>query len=307
MRESILRVPTRISVMILPAAVAVAALASSSAASAPAAEPTSKASTSQVKFGGTVYENKGESYEQAYHRVRRTYGGSLDAVRMFFPGMPQSWKSIRSKVGRTPLVVSFKADTAGVLAGRYDSRLRQWFRSAPTGHRTYWTYWHEPENDGVDKARYRKAWQHIERIAAATGNHQLRSTLILMCWSLDPKSGRLWKDYYPGDATIDVLGFDCYNTGRRSGVYRDPRSILSPVRRAAGSVGKPWGIAEFGTTVVAADGGQQGRAKWLRGMAGYIRGHGGQFATYFDSYVGYDYRLHDDVSRNAWKDIVQHY
>jgi hypothetical protein len=29
------------------------------------------------------------------------------------------------------------------------------------------------------------------------------------------------------------------------------------------------------------------------------------FATYFDSYVGFDYRLHDATSRNAWRDIVQ--
>jgi len=307
MRESILRVPTRISVMILSAAVAVAALASSSAAGTPVADPTGRASTSKVKFGGTVYENKGESYQQAYDRVSRAYGGSLDAVRMFYPGLPQSWRSIRSKVGQTPLVVSFKADTAGVLAGRYDSRLREWFDHAPTGHRTYWTYWHEPENDAVDKAKYRKAWQHIDALAEAAHNRKLKSTLILMCWSLSPASGRHWKDYYAGGGTIDVLGFDCYNTGRKSGVYRDPKAILAPARRAASSVGKPWGVAEFGSTVVDSDGGQQGRAKWLRGMAGYIRGHGGAFATYFDSNVGFDYRLHDDVSRNAWKDVVQHY
>lgn len=307
MRASFLRVPTRISVMILSAALAVSGLASSPAAGAPVAGPVAKASTSRVQFGGTVFEKKGETYQQAYHRVSRAYGGSLDAVRMFFPGLPASWSSIRAKVHDTPLVVSFKADTAGVLSGRYDRRLRQWFANAPTGHRTWWTYWHEPENDGVDRARYRKAWRHIVALERAAHNRKLRSTLVLMCWTLSPGSGRDWKDYYAGGRTIDVLGFDCYNTGRRSGVYRDPGSILAPARRAAASVGKPWGVAEFGSTVVAADGGARGRARWLRGMAGYVRGHGGAFATYFDSYVGFDYRLHDDVSRNAWKDVVQHY
>jgi hypothetical protein len=315
MRPSILSLPTRVSVMILSATVAVAALVASASAS-PAVQGTSsagaqavagKASTGKVKFGGTVYEQQGESFAEAYDRVSRAYGGSLDAVRMFYPGLPKSWRSIRSKVGSTPLVVSFKADTAGVLSGRYDRRLTQWFEHAPTGHRTFWTYWHEPENDSVDTAKYRQAWKHINALAAAADNPELRSTLILMCWTLSPGSGRDWKDYYAGGRTVDVLGFDCYNTGRRSGVYRDPGSILAPVRKAAASVDKPWGVAEFGSTVVDADGGQQGRATWLRGMADYIRGHGGKFATYFDSFVGFDYRLHDDVSRNAWKDVVQHY
>jgi hypothetical protein len=235
--------------------------------------------------------------------VQAAYGG-LDAIRLFFRRLPGSWRSIGERVGTTPVVVSFKADPRAVLSGQYDAELRQWFAEAPTDRATYWTYWHEPENDPVDPTAYRQAWQHVAALADEAANPELRSTLVLMCWTLSPKSGRDWRSWYPGDDTIDVMAFDCYNTGRRHGIYRDPESILAPVAAVAAEVGKPWGIAEFGTPVVPSDGGEQGRAAWLHTFADYVAAHGGVFATYFDSYVGFDYRLHDAISIRAWRDIV---
>jgi hypothetical protein len=204
-------------------------------------------------------------------------------------------------------VVSFKNDPAAILSGRHDAELRQWFADAPTDRTTHWTYWHEPENDSVDLALYRQAWQHLSALADSAGNPRLRSTLILMCWTLARASGRDWRDYYPGDEAIDVMGFDCYNTGRTKGVYTDPATVLGPVRTVAQSVGKPWGIAEFGSLVVPEDGGEQGRAAWLRGMASYMKENGAAFGTYFDSSVGGDFRLHDEPSRSAWREVVQTY
>jgi hypothetical protein len=265
----------------------------------------SPARAAEPHFGGTVYEKPGESYREAYQRVSRTYGGKLDAIRMFFPGLPRPWSDIRANVDDTPVVVSFRPSPAAVLSGRYDARLAKWFAKAPRNRPTFWSYWHEPEDDGVNAKRYRRAWRHLDRLADRAGNPRLKSTLILMCWTLDPKSGRSWRAYYAGKRSIKVLAFDCYNTGRKNGIYRDPRDILRPVVKVARRVGKPWGIAEFGSTVVASDGGEQGRARWLRRYARYVQNHGGRFATYFDSYVGYDYRLHDRVSRDTWKAIVQ--
>jgi hypothetical protein len=257
---------------------------------------------SATQFGGTVYEKQGESYRDAYKRVTRTYGG-LDAVRMFFPGTPGSWSSIRSKVGRTPLVVSFKMSPDAVASGRYDGLMRKWFKSAPTNRPTYWSYWHEPEED-VNTKTYRRAWKRLAKLEAQAHNPRLKATLILMCWTLDKKSGRNWKSYYAGKRAINVVAFDCYNTGRKNGVYKHPRKIIKPAIRAARSVNKPFGIAEFGTTVIKGDGGKRGRATWLRQYAKQVKKHGGRFATYFDSFVGYDYRLHDTVSRKAWRGVV---
>lgn len=276
-------------------------------ASASTAAPTGERlarGTAAPRYGGTVYERPGESYREAYLRVRRTYGGSLGAVRMFFPGLPARWSRIRSNVNDTSLVVSFRADPAAVLSGRHDRRLAAWFAGAPTQRRTFWSYWHEPEDDGVRARTYRRAWRHINALANRAHNPKLRSTLILMCWTLEANSGRSWRSWYPGRRVIDVMAFDCYNTGRKNGVYRDPSGLLQPAARLARSIGKPWGIAEFGSTVVESDGGEAGRAAWLREFARVVRVKGGRFATYFDSYVGHDYRLHDATSRSAWRAIV---
>lgn len=291
------------------ALVLVAALAA--AAIPPASSETSSASTSTSArrapapplLGGTAYRESGETFRDAYLRVMDKYDG-LDAIRMFFPGLPQGWSQIRADVGRTPLVVSFKAPTGGVVAGKYDAQLRRWFANAPTKRRTFWTYWHEPENDGVNQRQYRRAWRHIRALANEAENRRLRATLILMCWTLDRRSGRNWRDYYPGNRTIHTLGFDCYNTAQADGYYRDPALILKPVIATAASVGKPWGIAEFGSLVVKEDGGERGRADWLAAFARQAQMNGAKFATYFDSSVGGDFRLHDAPSATAWRNAV---
>jgi hypothetical protein len=309
MRYSSFRAWARIPALVLSVLLAVT-IGSAADASQPDSQSTTmtaSAPASDPMYGNTVYPSSGENYHEAYLREKQAYGGSLDAVRMFFRGLPQSWSSIIAKVGHTPVVVSFKSDPAAVVAGRYDAQLRQWFAEAPTGRPTFWSYWHEPEDDSVSPAAYRAAWRHIARLADRAGNAELRSTMILMCWTLSPKSGRDWHNYYPGNDVIDVMAFDCYNTGRRNGVYKDPSAILAPVVAAAQSAGKPWAIAEFGSNVVETDGGEQGRATWIRQFADYVRDHGGVFATYFDSLAGFDYRLHDATSRNAWRDVVQTY
>lgn len=271
--------------------------------SSPATSATASRSGGGPMFGATVFPGAGESYDAAYDRVMKKYGG-LEAIRMFFPGLPSPWSKIRDKVHQTPVVVSFRADPGAIIDGRYDAQLRRWFKTAPTSRPTHWSYWHEPEDDGVDASRYRQAWRHLKKLSRAAHNPRLKSTLILMCWTLADSSGRNWRSWYPGDATINTLAFDCYNTGRKNNVYKPPADILRPVVRVARRTDNNWGVAEFGSTVITSDGGKAGRARWLRQYARYVRRHDGQFATYFDSMVGYDYRLHDSRSSRAWRRIV---
>ena len=45
----------------------------------------------------------------------------------------------------------------------------------------------------------------------------LHSTLILMCYTMNPASGRDWHNYYVDAATQSMLAFDCYNhTGKKN-------------------------------------------------------------------------------------------
>ena len=102
----------------------------------------------------------------------------------------------------------------------------------------YWTYYHEPEDNieagAFTAAQYRAAWQRISSLALRANNPRLHATLILMCYTLTPASGRSFADYYPGDAYIDVLAWDCYNQVWAKGQYIAP---ADPVRRCAERVG----------------------------------------------------------------------
>jgi len=259
-----------------------------------------------TRFGTTVWPREGETVRQAFLRQGRTYG-DLGVVRVFFPGLPASWSTIRSNVGQAPVVVSFRALPSAVVAGRYDNQLREWFANAPRDRVTRWTFWHEPEDDvaagTINPEMYRRAWAHIKALADRADNRRLRATLTLMCWTFEPNSHRDWRDYYAGDKVIDVLAFDCYNAGARDGNYRPPQDLFGPASRLAHRIGKPWGVAELGSVVAAGDNGR-GRAEWLRRSAAYLNDHGARFASYFDSDVGTDYRLHDYPSRDAWRDQV---
>lgn len=211
-------------------------------------------------------------------------------------------------MGNTPTSVSFKFDPAGVIAGDYDAQMRQWFNAAPTQYRTWWTYYHEPE-DNIEAGQftaqqYRAAWQHLVGLANQADNESLRATLVLMSWSLNSQSHRNWRDYYPGESFIDVLGWDCYNLARKQGRYGDPSSIFDPVVSASRNAGKPFGIAELGSLVVEEDGGVAGRATWLKDVGRYLKNHNAKFVTYFDAPVGGEFRLLDQPSENAWNSVV---
>ena len=256
-------------------------------------------------FGSSLWVGDGSTTAEALTRTENKFG-DLDIIRTYYSDMPRNWPG-SAGVSGGPVNVSFKADPRTVVTGSLDSALLSWFKTAPSDRTVWWTYYHEPEDDiergAFTAAQYRAAWQHVSAVADRAGRSNLRSTLILMCYSLNSYSGRNWKDYYAGDAAIDVLGWDCYNRGISKGQYFSAAQVLGPVVTAARSAGKPWAVGELGSKLIAGDSGT-GRAAWLRDIASYSRQNGAQFIAYFDSTVGDDYRLLDAPSQRAWREIV---
>jgi hypothetical protein len=253
-------------------------------------------------------ELTGETYQQALARVDGYYDG-LESVRVFYPGLPAPWPGKLDTSGR-PMIVSFKASPADVVAGVHDARLDEWFRTAPRDQDIFWTYFHEPEDDveggAFTAAVYRQAWQRLSGLARQAGNPRLRATLILMGWTVDPASGRDWRDFYPGRDAVDVVGWDVYNAAHRHGRYRPPAEMFARVIAASRSEGLPFGIAETGSGLVADDDGT-GRAGWLRQLAEHLSEAGALFVDYFDldwsGRGGVDYRLRDPASMSAWREF----
>ncbi|MER5700353.1 hypothetical protein ABT023_00110 [Micromonospora sp. NPDC002296] len=254
--------------------------------------------------GASIHLQGGESFATGLARSDRSYG-PLRMVRVFYPGMPPAWSGSRADVADRTVVVSFKAPPGEVAAGRHDSRLANWFRSVPRNLDVYWSYFHEPEDDiargSYTAGQYRAAWQRLAGLADRAGNARLRATLILMCWTLNPNSNRTFEDYWPGGDAIDVLGWDCYNSGGKFNRYTDPAQVFTPMIAKSKALGKPWGLAETGSVRIAGDSGA-GRADWIRAMSRYLDGQRPLWVAYYDYQVaGGDFRLTDAPSRDAWR------
>jgi hypothetical protein len=239
---------------------------------------------------------------QAISRENAKFGG-LGALRYYASGLPPAWTTLNGLSTR-PLVVSFKASPTTILSGADDSYLSAWFASAPTDRTTWWTYFHEPENDiaagEFTAADFRAAFRHIALLADGAHNTDLRATLILMGVTAVPSSGRTFADYYPGSDVVDVLGWDVYNHAAANGVgYSDPTSVYGKVVTLSQQVGKPFGIGETGAPLVPGDAGSA-RAGFLSAAATYLRAAGAQFVIYYDSTRGGNYALTDTPSVAAW-------
>ena len=257
-------------------------------------------------FGSTAQRRNGITYRRALRRTNIKFGG-VDIVRVFHSGLPDSWPGLRRDFGKNKLIVSFKANPRKIIAGKYDRRLTRWFRNAPKNRRTFWSYYHEPEDNiesGEFTARqYRRAWRHLNRLAAKAHNRKLRSTLVLMAWSLDPRANRRWKRYYVPKA-VDVLGWDAYNHKVGNGGYIAPRKMFGRVVRVSKRNNRPFGIAELGSFRANGDHGKR-RARWLRRTGRYLAKRNASFVSYFDSnVVDGDFRLKDRRSWRAWRHVV---
>jgi hypothetical protein len=239
--------------------------------------------------------------------TRTAQFGHLPILRVYYTGMPDPnlWTGGVQGLNHSGVVVSFRSLPATVLSGADDAALAKFFDSAPSGYPIYWSYYHEPETlvqaGTFTTAQYRAAWAHIAAIAAAAHNPELKATLILMTWDLDPASGINWKDYLPAGHVISVLGWDAYPAGtvhNSNPIPQAPAGFMGKAETASRSVGLPFGFAEF------ALGTETDRPQWLSEVARYLRQTGALFGTLFDS-TGYPWmELTDKTSIQVWRSAL---
>ncbi|HYN97278.1 MAG TPA: DNRLRE domain-containing protein [Pilimelia sp.] len=252
-------------------------------------------------------EKGGESYQEALHRIDGLYNG-LELVRIFYPGRPAEWPG-KLDVGKRPVVVSFKFPPAEVAAGQHDAYMREWFATAPRDQDVYWTFYHEPEQEvaagDFSTASFRAAWKRLRQLADEAKNDRLTATLILMDWTVDPRSGRNWREFYPGRDVVQVMGWDPYNPpGEVSkGVYLSPAALFKRIIDVSRAEDLPFAIAETGSFLAKGDNGAE-RAAWLRSMVRHLTQEGALFIAYFDlDWETGDFRLRDQHSITAWREF----
>ena len=267
------------------------------------------ASAAPMRFGySTPTDNGRLTTAQAVDRQIANYGNGV--IRRFYSGSPAPWTTINSQSRGLPVFVSFKMTPQSVIAGQHDNTLLTWFRAAPTGRTTWWSYMPEPEDDieqgQYTAAQFRAAYARIAGLEHRVSNTWLVSTLTLMAYtagSCGKGSTRDIMDYWPGSANVDQIAFDCSNRGVTVGEYTEPSTMLAGARAAAARLGKPWGLGEIESQLLRGDDGTR-RAAWLMGVARYVANNNGRFACYFDEHRAVDFRLTDPKSKAAWRSIV---
>ena len=226
-------------------------------------------------------------------RVSGMLGRQLTTARVFMYTPPATWaksSTLNSLPGNATVVLSFQGGTP--------TQIQSFLASRPTGTTCYATYYHEPEDNFTTPAQiaaYHASWDAYAPAIRAAG---CIPTMILMKWSLNPKSGRNWLNYYYPD-DMDVIAFDAYNTALNRGYYSDPTKYLAPILAASAQVGKPWGLAEVGSFSLDDP---SLRAQWAHGVATTSSTDGALFSVWWDhpSFDGKkDFSL-DAATASAW-------
>lgn len=287
---------------------AIDALSSMLCGSAPETERSAATPPSDTLFGANA-SKQGQTLEQGVSAIDEVFG-TVPVIRYFSSGLPFAWDSRPAELldDRT-LVVSFKENPRRIASGSLDTFFRDWFAAAPDDQTIYWSYFHEPENNiragEFTAAEYRAAWTRLGTLADEAGKPNMFSTLILTEWTMDPQSQRDYHVYDAGHDVVDVVAFDPYNGvwDPERDYYESPEVLLGHIVQAMEQDGRPWGIAEMGSRIVAGDDGS-GRAEWLTDIGRYAESNNALFVTYFHTIGNADWRLRDRYSQKAWSELV---
>ena len=273
----------------------------------PSSTPTKSTPTASgdTLFGASVFQGS-RTWTDALDDSHEAYGG-MEVVRVFYPGLPSGWPGRAGDVDGS-IVVSFKAPPADILAGKHDALLSNWFRTAPTDREIWWSYFHEPEDNVEDghftAQQYRDAFRRIAGLANAANNPKLHNTVILMCWTVNPRSGRTFANFFPGTDVVETIGWDCYSSSSSTAAYYRPEDMYSRAIATTRDLGLEFGIAETGSLKAGFDPDGSKRAEWLRSVGRFLGEQDASFVCYFDSTIGGEFRLLDEPSRQAWHDVV---
>ena len=120
----------------------------------------------------------------------------------------------------------------------------------------------------------------------AADNPRLHNTIVLMCWTLEHRSGRSFDDYFPGSDVVEAIDRDCYSKPSDARPYADPEDLFASAIAKSRSLGLDWGIAETASLKAPEDATGALRAAWLRDIGRYLSEEGASFVLYFDSLIG---------------------
>lgn len=276
--------------------------ATPSPSASPSPSPSTSTSTppATMPAGSSLYRESGETHQEAYDRRCTNWGVCPEIVRYFYESLPSgSWPNF----GDSTEVVSFKVPSMGGFAsGANDSQVSGWLADVPKDGTTHYVaLWHEPEDDiatgRFTAAEFRAGVAHLQQLAAefdGTGK-RIRVGVVLMGYTVQASSGRNVENYLvPG---LDFYGWDIYTSPTDTADTRTKYALASTKCDADG-VARCF-LTETGPRVEGGTPSQSTKAAWVTQSAQHARTLGFDGWMYFDSTVGGDFRLREQVAFDA--------
>jgi hypothetical protein len=223
-------------------------------------------------------------YLSAVDQLQQRIGRRLDIVHIYLKPaatFPTASDLAFIRQGSTLLVSWALSDTRGILAGRYDSLIRERAQEIRAIGKPVFLEWRwEMDRPNLraevgSPAGYIAAWKHIRRIFV---QQHADNAVWVWCPTAKGFTGGYAPAYYPGNSQVDWICADAYPGW---GQQRSFATIIQPFLNWAAQHAKPIMIGEYGVPVSYGD---NGRARWLRSAAQTVLSHPQIKAlVYFDS------------------------
>ena len=195
---------------------------------------------------------KGVTFAGRFHDVREN-SGTFSATQA---SLEEAWEAKSTPFSNVTINASMQA----IAAGRHDAEISAWADQVKAwldrggGRSLIIAPLQEMNGSWVpyacDPGNYKIAYQKFRSIFAAKGmsETQVRWAFAPNGWT-SPGCGSL-RDYYPGDASVDVIGISAYNFGTRVGntwssVFSTMGGVFNELRTFAPN--KPYMLAQTGS------------------------------------------------------------
>lgn len=215
-------------------------------------------------------------------------GRRFDLVHSFFTWGRPFTEALTTNANGRAMVLSMKPDGSlvhDIAAGHQDFYIDQFARDArDSGKEVYLRFGHEMNGQwmsysagsagGPPAWQFVTAWKRVVTRFRARGASNVRFVWCPNESDFPDVAGNHLEDYWPGDAYVDVAGFDAYNwsnqqPARGDGSWRTfDQLVTAPYDRITRLTGRPIWLGEFGTTEAVAGVDPAGATKgdWFRAM-----------------------------------------
>lgn len=284
---------------------------------APSAPPlASPAAITQTLIGAYAAAREGRTQLEEFLRLETASEVTFGVRRSYSTTFPATFGAHEASadVGYRASVASVRSDPSRMAAGLDDDLVRDFVESIPDGHTVYLAWQDEAELPGrrnkADVIRKGGA-RFAKLVKEARGARPVYVTWIVQAWSFAPASGRDITAWYPGDAHIEVIAVNAFNTSQVAYRGLDHNRYMGVVQAVvfARSRGRRFGVASWANY----DTPGANRPAFITNGVAYLRSLASpmcEFAPWFHSGEGSDadtsgwWLDNSDASLDAWKDAI---